>query len=207
MTAFLTIAVIHLLAVMSPGPDFILVTKNTLAGSKKVGVATALGLALGILVHVSYSLLGIGLVISKSILLYSTIKYLGAAYLIYIGWSALTHKSSKSSSGTTDIRKKELSGFAAIKMGFLCNILNPKVTLFFLALFTQVISPSTPIGVQIFYGLYMSFQIFLWFAFVSHFLSLSIIKKRFEKIQSGFTRIMGAALLALGIKVALSSRK
>ena len=207
MSAFLTIAVIHLLAVMSPGPDFILVTKNTLSGSKKVGVATAIGLALGILVHVSYSLLGIGLVISKSILLYDTIKYLGAAYLVYIGWKALSHRSSKSSPEPTDARKKELSGFSAIKMGFLCNVLNPKVTLFFLALFTQVINPATPIIVQVFYGLYMSFQTFLWFAFVSHFLSLSVIKKRFEKIQSGFTRIMGAALLGLGVKVALSSRK
>ena len=208
MSAFLTIAIIHALAVMSPGPDFILVTKNTLETSRRAGVFTAIGLGLGILVHVSYSLLGIGLLISQSIVFFNTIKWIGAAYLIYLGWGALTHQS-KNTSGSekNTIGKKHLSAGAAMRMGFLCNVLNPKASLFFLALFTQVIRPETPPFVQIVYGLYMSIATIIWFSFVSHFLGTSMIRRQFEKIQSVFTRAMGAVLLALGIKIALSSRR
>lgn len=207
MSAFLTVAVIHFLAVASPGPDFILVTKNTLTLSKRSGMYTAMGLGLGILVHTAYSLLGIGILISKSIVLFNTIKYLGAAYLLYIGFSALFHRSSTQCQESAAEKVSDISPLEALRMGFLCNVLNPKASLFFLALFTQVIDPATPMGLQIFYGAYMGFATFIWFAFVAQFLSIGMIKRQFEKIQSGFTRVMGAALMALGVKVALSSRE
>lgn len=89
-----TVALIHLLAVISPGPDFIMITRNSLIYSRRTGIYSAIGLGLGILVHVTYSLVGIGLLISKSILLFNTIKYLGAAYLIYIGYKSITAKAS-----------------------------------------------------------------------------------------------------------------
>ena len=92
---FFAIALLHLLAVMSPGPDFVLMSKNSLVYSRKTGVATSLGLALGIVVHIIYSLVGIGLIISKSIILFSTIKILGAGYLIYIGLKSLKSKRKK----------------------------------------------------------------------------------------------------------------
>jgi RhtB (resistance to homoserine/threonine) family protein len=207
MSAFLTIALIHMLAVMSPGPDFVLCTRNSLTYSRTAGIFTALGFALGILVHVGYCLLGIGLVISKSILLFNVIKYLGAAYLMFIGWKALTHKTQSDVKEHIHHATKGLSAFAAIKMGFLCNVLNPKVTVFFLALFTQVIAPSTPLIIQIFYGLTMSLQTFLWFSLVSSLLSLQKVKTMFSSIQSGLERTMGAILIALGLRVALASRQ
>src|SRR5438094_7329342 len=89
---FLTIASLHLLAVMSPGPDFVLISKNSLVYSRKSGVYSALGLALGILVHITYSLIGIAYIISRSIVIFSTIKLLGAGYLIYIGYKSLWAK-------------------------------------------------------------------------------------------------------------------
>ena len=111
---------------------------------------TAFGVGLGILVHVTYCLLGIGLIISQSILLFNTIKLIGAAYLLFIGWKALTTK--HSSAQTDGIMHKEavMSASTAMRIGFLCNALNPKATLLFLALFTQVIDPQTPLFVQIF---------------------------------------------------------
>jgi RhtB (resistance to homoserine/threonine) family protein len=207
MSAFLTVAVIHLLAVMSPGPDFILVTKNTLTLSKRSGIYTAMGLGFGILVHTAYSLLGIGLVISKSIVLFNTIKYLGAAYLLYIGWQALTHRSTEVKQEQVEHEAKDITPMQALRMGFLCNVLNPKASLFFLAVFTQVIAPTTPVGLQIFFGVYMGCATFLWFAFVAQFLSIGMIRRQFEKIQSGFTRAMGGVLILLGLKVALSTRE
>src|SRR3990167_8795475 len=92
LAEFLTVVVVHMLAVMSPGPDFVMISRNSLVYSRKVGVYSAIGLGLGILVHVTYSLIGIGLIISKSILLFSILKFIGAAYLIYVGYKCLRAK-------------------------------------------------------------------------------------------------------------------
>lgn len=205
MSAFLAIASIHLLAVMSPGPDFALILRNSLCLSRRSGMYTAAGLGLGILVHCAYSLLGIGLVISQSIILFNTIKWIGAGYLMYIGWKALTHKAA--SPKTTRVEqpvRRNVTAWSALRQGFLCNILNPKATLFFLALFTQVVGPATPLLVQLGYGLWMSFATFAWFGFVASVLSLDVIRERFERIQGGFERVMGALLVALGLKIAFS---
>lgn len=203
---FLTVALIHLLAVMSPGPDFIMIMKNSLTGSRKAGVYCAIGLGLGILIHITYSLVGIGLIISKSIVLFSAIKYAGALYLIYIGYKALKTKKAALSTAI-NTQRTELTKLQAIKMGFLTNALNPKASLFFFALFSQVINPKTPFIVQTFYGIEMSLMTFIWFAFVAIILSHNIIRKKFTAIQHHVERFFGAVLILLGIKVALSSSK
>lgn len=201
---FLTVAVLHLLAVMSPGPDFIMISRNSLIYSRKTGIYSSIGLALGILVHVTYSLVGIGLIISKSIALFSTIKFLGAGYLIYIGFQSLRSTSKEPAVDQLEVTKQDLTRFKAIKMGFLTNALNPKATLFFLALFTQVIHASTPLTVKILYGAEMSLMTFVWFAIVSLILSHSAIKSRFSRVQHYLEKTTGAILIALGIKVALT---
>ena len=169
MSALLTIALIHLLAVMSPGPDFALCTRNSLI---------------------------------------NIIKFLGAGYLLFIGWKALMHKSAVPSLHDAPIlQHADLSPFKSVWMGFLCNTLNPKATLFFLALFTQVIHPGTPLAIQLLYGVVMSLQTFVWFTVVASIFSLNALKRRFERIQSIVERSMGAILIALGLRVALASRE
>lgn len=205
MSAFFTIAIIHLMAIASPGPDFLVITKNTLSHSRRSGIWTAAGLGLGILVHVSYSLLGIGLLISTSIVLFNTIKYAGAAYLLYIGWKALTHRATGAEVAALS-QQKDISPSTALRIGFLTNVLNPKVSLFFLALFTQVVTPGTSVVVQAAYGLYMSVATFVWFSGIASLLSLSTIRSGFLRVQSGAERMMGGLLILLGLKVALSGR-
>lgn len=206
VSEFLTVAVVHLLAVMSPGPDFVMISRNSLIYSRKTGVYSALGLGLGILVHVTYSLVGIGFVIAKSIFLFSLLKYLGAAYLIYVGYQCLRAKPHQVEAMVTE-RQEEMSPFAAVRMGFLTNVLNPKATMFFLALFTQVINPATPKFIQVFYGLEMSFMTFVWFGFVATVLAHKSIRSRFVSVQHWLERTFGVILVALGIKVALSSSR
>ncbi len=205
MSAFLTIAVIHLLAVISPGPDFALVVKNGISGSRSGGLWTCAGVAAGILVHVTYCLLGIGLVISQSILLFSTIKWIGALYLLFIGWKALTAKGG-SAALNIDAERKTLPWHRWFLEGFLCNALNPKATIFFLAVFTQVISPSTPLPVQMFYGAYMTVQTFVWFAFLSSLLNVSVIRSSIARVHRVIDRVMGGILILLGLKVAFAGR-
>lgn len=203
---FLTVAVLHLLAVMSPGPDFFMISRNSLIYSRRTGILSALGLALGILVHVTYSIVGIGLIISKSIVLFSTIKLLGAGYLIYIGYKSFKSKPVHEQDIALQQKPPDLTTFEAIKIGFLTNVLNPKATLFFFSLFSQVIHTSTPIGIKVFYGIEMSIATFIWFAFLVLLFTHSRIKDRLSKFQHYVSKTMGLILIALGIKIALSRR-
>lgn len=205
LTEFLIVAIAHLLAVISPGPDFALVTRNSLVYSRRTGVMAAIGLALGILVHVTYSLIGIGLIIAQSILVFTVIKLLGAGYLIYIGYKSITAK--KSDLITTAVKENSnISKLAAIRTGFLTNVLNPKATLFFLSLFTQVIRPETPTWIKTAYGLEMSLATFAWFALVAVFFSSPKLKTKISQYQYYIEKATGAILIALGLKVALSSK-
>jgi RhtB (resistance to homoserine/threonine) family protein len=206
LSIILTVAFIHLLGAMSPGPDFVMITRNSLVYSRRTGIYSAIGLGFGVLLHVFYSIIGIGLIISQSIVLFTIIKYIGAAYLVYLGYKSLTSKSSKLSL-TTEEQKKDLSKWQAIRIGFLTNIFNPKVTLFFFSLFTLVISPQTPLGIKIFMGLEMMIVTSLWFAFVAYIVSHNFVKSRFEKVQHFAEKFIGVVLILLGLKVALSTTK
>ena len=198
----LSVLTIHILAVISPGPDFIVAVKNSLSYSRKTGFYTAVGFGLGILVHVTYSILGIAVILSKSILLFNFIKVLGAFYLIYIGIFSLLSKNSNLKIESN--KKQDISPLSAIKIGFLTNVLNPKATLFFLSLFTLVISPNTPLYIQVFMGTMMAFNTFVWFSFVAFILTKEKPRTIFEKNKVVFDRFLGAGLIALGIKVATS---
>lgn len=174
--------------------------------SKRTGIFSALGLALGILVHITYSLVGIGLLISKSIVVFSVIKYLGAAYLIYIGIRSIKSNPKQTAEEQTKVTPSDLTSFQAIKTGFLTNVLNPKATLFFLALFTQVIHQTTPLYIKLFYGVEMSLMTFVWFALVSLVFTNKVVKTKFSQIQHYLEKATGLILVALGIKVAVSTR-
>ncbi len=203
---FLTVALAHLLAVISPGPDFIMITRNSLIYSRRTGIYSAIGLGLGILVHVTYSLVGIGLIISQSIVLFNIIKFIGAGYLIYIGYKSLTSKSSKVDIKTQS-QKKDISKLAAIKIGFITNVTNPKATLFFLSLFTIIVTPTTPLFIKILMGAEMSIVTSLWFMLVAYLTSHHLVKTKISSIQHFAEKFIGVVLIALGIKVAFSTSK
>lgn len=202
LAEFTTVALIHLLGAISPGPDFAMIARNSFKYSRKTALYSALGLALGILVHVAYSLIGVGFIISQSIVLFSVIKLLGAGYLIYIGLKSLRAQSSHLE--TVEIKEIDINRFEALKQGFLTNALNPKVTLLFFSLFSQIISPQTPLFIKIMYGIEMSTATFIWFALVAYLISHSQIKGRFQKFGHYIERFTGAVLILFGLKLAFS---
>jgi RhtB (resistance to homoserine/threonine) family protein len=194
---------ITLLAVLSPGADFAMVTRNSMLVSRRVGLFTAIGIALGVLVHVSYSMLGIGLLISQSIVLFNFIKLAGAVYLIYLGIRMLRAKRNTPQSATS--APVRLSAAAALRVGFLTNALNPKTTLFVVALFTQVIQPETPVLIQLAYGAFMSVAHLVWFILVAYAFSSEAARTLVGASQHLIERAIGAVLVTLGIGLALSS--
>ena len=200
---FIVLAVAMFFALLSPGPDFAMIVKQSVSYGRRASIFTSIGIGLGISVHIVYTLLGIGLIISKSIILFNIIKYLGAAYLIYIGYKSL--KSNGINLQANEKKEVEkISDFKSFYLGFLCNALNPKATLFFLSMFTVIISPNTPLDVQAFYGLFCILATMCWFVCLSLVLSHSTIKNFLSSFGKWFDRTVGIVLISLGIKVALS---
>ncbi|MBB2494635.1 LysE family translocator [Aquipseudomonas ullengensis] len=201
---FLTVALIHLLAVASPGPDFAIVVRESVAHGRRAGIWTALGVGTGIFVHVGYSLLGIGLIVSQSIVLFNALKWLAAAYLFYIGIKALRAKPSGADALEVGTDAEARSPRGAFMTGFVTNGLNPKATLFFLSLFTVVINPHTPLAVQVGYGVYLAFATALWFCLVALLFSQQRVRAGFSRMGHWFDRLMGVVLVGLGIKLAFT---
>ena len=205
MIELITVATITILAVISPGADFAMVTRNSMVLSRRAGVLTATGIALGVLIHVAYSMAGIGLLISRSILLFSLIKFAGAAYLIYLGITMMRAK--KADPSEAQAESAALSDFDALKTGFFTNALNPKTTLFVVSLFTQVISPQTPLVVQLGYGAFMSLAHLVWFVLVACAFSSDVARRVVASSRHLVERGIGAVLVALGLSLALVSIK
>lgn len=201
---FMTVALVHLLAVASPGPDFAVVVRESVAQGRRAGSWTALGVGCGIFVHVAYSLLGIGLIVSQSIVLFNLFKWLAAAYLVYLGWRALRARPMSLEPVDTANAAVARSAWRAFVIGFVTNGLNPKATLFFLSLFTVVISPDTPLLVQAGYGVYLAGATALWFLLVAWLFSRGRVRAGFARMGHWFDRLTGAVLIGLGARLALS---
>jgi RhtB (resistance to homoserine/threonine) family protein len=199
---FLLIALSHFFAVASPGPDFALVLKQSVQEGRNNALASSAGIATGILVHVTYCVLGVALVITQSPALFTALKYIAAAYLAYIGLMALKASAQPVSEQQFDGKAQYESLFKAFSRGFLVNALNPKATVFFLSLFTLVISIDTPIIVQAGYGLYMALATWLWFSGLSLVISRTSVRMFFLKSGHWFDRGIGIVLIGLAIRVA-----
>ncbi|MEV6955671.1 LysE family transporter [Streptomyces sp. NPDC051183] len=196
MTEVIAVAVITLLAVISPGADFAMVVRNSYLYGRPTGLFAAAGVAAGVLVHVSYTMLGVGLLIASSTALFTAIKLAGAAYLVWIGIRTFRTRAEV----TVDLESKpQLTPLGAMRSGFLTNVLNPKTTLFVVSTFTQVVNPDTGMWQQAGYGLFMSAAHLGWFAAVALFFSNSRLRERMLKAQKALNRAIGSVLVGLGV--------
>ena len=195
MTEWIAVITITLLAVISPGPDFAMVTRNSLMLSRRAGVFTALGIGLGVLVHVSYTLVGVGLLIQQSLWLFNTIKLAGAAYLVYLGVRMLLAKPGAVASGAA----VSISDAMALRTGLLTNALNPKTTIFIVSLFMQVVRPDTSVAMQIGYGAFISAAHVAWFALVALCFSAGALREWLLGVRHWVDRAFGGLLVGFGV--------
>lgn len=201
MAEIIAVSTIAIFMAMLPGADFVMVTRTSIYNGRFAGLYMSLGMCLSVCIHASYSIAGLAVVIANSPWLFSAIKYLGAAYLIYIAWQLLTTRESLNKdqgSSTT-----QMSPFMALRLGFTCNILNPKTSIFFLSIFTQVVSIDTPIIMQISYGLIIVLAHFIWYSGVALLLSHPSILPRFNRQKQKVDKVAGFVLMLIAIKLSL----
>ena len=202
LLAFLGAAII--LTIM-PGPDNLFVLAQSITQDKKAGIATSLGLCTGLLVHIGAAVLGISAIVYQSTVMFSIVKFAGAAYLLYLAWQSFR---AKNDAFTLEHQNIHTLGLLYRK-GILMNILNPKVSLFFLALLPQFVNPLLGhVALQmLILGMVFLVQALILFSLVSVFagkvreiiIGKPTIAKRLNIIQ-------GVLFTFIGIKIALSKQ-
>lgn len=201
MSEFMTVSFIIMLAALSPGPDFAMVVKNALLGNRRSAIFTALGVSSSLLIHSAYCMLGLAIIISQSLLLFSVIKYIGAAYLIYIGIKSLFAKDSVTQLSQQK-NNETMSAYQGFMQGFLCNLLNPKAIMFILAFFTLIISPSSSWMQQFGFGVEIALIHFVWFTCLAVMITHETVRERLNRIQHYVIKVMGIALIGFGARIA-----
>jgi len=197
----IAVSTIAIFMAVLPGADFVMVTRTSIYNGRLAGLYMSLGMCISVSIHASYSIAGLAVVIANSAWLFSTIKYLGAAYLVYIAWQLLTTQESLNSD--QNALMTEISPFIALRLGFTCNILNPKTSIFFLSIFTQVVSVDTPLIMQISYGVIIMLAHFIWYSGIALLLSHPQILPRFNRQKQKIDKVAGFVLMLIAIKLLL----
>lgn len=199
----LIIVGVTFLVLITPGPDMVMVIRNTLVHGMSAGHKTALGILAGNLVHITYCVVGIGWIISKSVIAFSVLKYGGALYLVYLGVSSFRQREPILGTSTVDRQQLNRGWFL---QGFINNILNPKGTLFFLGVFTAVITPDTSIqATVVLVSIMVGMCALFWIALVQTLESAGV-KRILEHSGTVLQRVFGVVLISLGLRVALITR-
>ncbi|MFK8329749.1 LysE family translocator [Pseudomonas sp. BJa5] len=201
MNELIAVALFTVLAVISPGADFAMVTRSSYAFGRRAGLSAAVGIALGVQVHVMYTVLGIAVVIAHTPTLFLAMKVLGAGYLVYLGYKSLTNTGRIVLAGAGS---SQSGGWGAFRSGFLTNALNPKTMLFVVSAYTQVVQPGSSLATSLGYGLFMSLAHWVWFSLVAVFFSSTALRQLMLERQRTVDKVIGLALLGLGVAVMFS---
>jgi threonine/homoserine/homoserine lactone efflux protein len=184
---------------MSPGPDFFLITRQSLRHGRNVTIWTAFGIGSGILFHSILAITGIVILITSNEFYLSILKYICSGYLLYLGVSSVMRTSSfeYSSNGS---KWSNTNGFA---VGLITNITNIKALLFFITLFGVVLNTDNTERLII-YGLYMALATFIWFSFIGYVFTSQVFKSRFIKFFGYFEKGLGLILVIIAMQLIIS---
>jgi len=197
-----------LLLNITPGPDTLYIVGRSSALGLRAGAVAALGIGAGVLVHICAAALGLSALLAASATAFAVVKIIGAAYLVYVGVSLLRTKKSDPSSPAVTLRSARLRSI--FFQGFLTNILNPKVALFFLAFLPQFVmadAPSKPVTF-LFLGAIFDFNGTLWNLLVAW--STARISSRFaagERFKIWFNRCVGSLFVVVGLRLVLAHER
>ncbi len=200
------IAIAYTAAVITPGPDFACIMRNTLTCSKRSGLLSVLGVTLGMCFHLSYSIPGAVWLNSQPTLMLVA-KIGGGLYLCYLGLRSIRAKAKTTETDPNLFLSTEknyfMTPFQAFRSGFFTNALNPMVMVFFVGLFTTQIDRTMPISILAFLGVEVSLIALTWFMLVVFFFSQPAMHDIFTRLGHWLERVTGGILILLGIRVAM----
>lgn len=217
LSLLLTLALIHAVALVSPGPDFAIMVKIATQQSRSAAVAAAVGISVAIVAHTILSLTGVSLVIKSSHTLYLLVQIIGAGYLAWMGWGALhaafavlatskgaqgIHNSGIAESAVTPV---PLITTMSPKQGFLTglytNLLNPKAFVFFLTLFSALITPSVTVSTKVAAAMLLLLLSLLWFGFLALMLSKAQVQRKLQRLTPVIDTVIGVIFIAVAFAI------
>lgn len=192
--------------IILPGPDTAIMTKNTLTVGKQGGFKTMIGICCALSIHTLTAIVGLSAIIAKSALLFSIFKYIGAVYLIYLGIKSLwTLRNQETTETVVKIKYKNTSSF---KQGFLTNLLNPKIAVFFLTFLPQFVNPGSHTFMPfLILGMTYIVLTIVWYLFYIYLLNQVSAFMKKPKTQKAIEGITGTILIGFGIKLALEKAR
>ncbi|UJF21073.1 LysE family translocator [Shewanella sp. OMA3-2] len=215
-TLLASLAVIHTIALISPGPDFAIIVKMASQQSRNTAVACALGIAIAILIHTLLSLLGISLMIRQSPLAYTIVQCVGVSYLAWMGFQALKSALSrfKSIAASTEktmqtltTDKPNTASFGSLKgfkIGLLTNLFNPKALIFFITLFTVLITPDVNLITKIAATTLLFFLSLIWFSLLALVLSKPLIQSKLLNVSHIIDLLVGIIFIGVSVTIAVN---
>lgn len=206
-TEFAGLMAVFSVLIVAPGADFALIVRQCIVHGRKAAIITSFGMGTSLLFHIGYTILGIGIIVSKSLFLFAMLKWAGAAYLIYLGIKALREPALMIDENQDADAQAQLPAWKLFATGFVTNALNPKPVLFFLSLFSALVSPHTPALVQASYGFGMATSLILWFVGVSFVFTSKPVRQKFVKLGAWFNRATGVLFIGLGLRLAAAQAK
>lgn len=205
LSIFITVALAHFLALLSPGPDFVLIVKSTIKNDSKDALGVAFGITFANAVYIGLCLIGVGSILAASAPIMITLKIIGGLFLMYLGIQALrTRKDAyhqfdvvpsahRNSANTTFLKE-----FAA---GFLSGIFNPKNLLFYLSLFTVVLTPEISLAFKLALGFWMTIVVLVWDIAIIFLLSTPKVRTTFTQAAYYIDKVTGALLGIIGLTI------
>lgn len=203
--------VVALLGVMTPGVDTVLVLRSTINGGRRAGFAAVSGIALGCLIWATASLAGLTALLTASELAYHVVRVLGAAYLIWLGASALWQSIARARRGADEpdslTSPQPTGAWSALRAGMLTNLLNPKVGVFYISVLPQFM-PTGPTALawgSVLVAIHLAVS-FLWYPAL---IGIAVAAKNFllrQRVRRFLDRLTATVLISLGLNLALSTR-
>ena len=199
LNEFIIIAIAHFVALTSPGPDFVYVLNSALSNKPKVAIGASVGIALSNGFYIALCLLGYATFISQNEFIVNMIKVVGGSYLFYLAFIIF-----KSEPFHLELKKQKQSTFIKeLYSGFILSVLNPKISIFYLSLFTLAISSDTPMMVQFLYGVWMILVVFIWDSLLIFLLNNPRLKQRVIAIAN-LQNLMALLLFVMGLGLFVS---
>jgi threonine/homoserine/homoserine lactone efflux protein len=199
MELIFTVAGIHLIACLSPGPDILLVVLNSLRHGWKTGVATTCGILTGVSIQITLGIAGITYLVSRSPTIHSLTALAGGTWLIYLGARGLLAWRGSPSGEPSVSNLSHVTTAAAWRQGFLVNILNPKALLYFFSLFSVLLGPDLKLGLRLASGVTMIVVQLIAFSMVAIVIDRVQAGDKWNRLQSWLDHFISVILLGLGL--------
>ncbi|WP_444912476.1 LysE family translocator [Microbulbifer sp. PAAF003] len=206
---FVTVAVAHFLALLSPGPDFVLVVKSAIRNDRSKAIGVAAGISSANALYIALCLIGVGSILASSVPVMIALKIIGGLFLIFLAVQALRAKKSdysnlaiESNDENESIKTTFMKEFIT---GFMSGILNPKNLLFYLSLFTVVLTSDVSLYFKLALGIWMTLVVFVWDTAIIYLLSANKVRNQFTKLSYYIDKVTGAILGMIGFTIVRSA--